>query len=101
MAAMPPCWPSSPPSTTAAAAAPVVGIRGSSVPGHLDPQLPPIEERAVHGVHRVLGVPFVVEAHKRESAALLRVAVPGDVHVPDPAVLLEHASQGLGRGSVR
>lgn len=91
---MPPGRPSSPPSA-------VVGVRGSAVPGHLNPQLPAVEQRAVHGVHRVLGVPLVVEAHEGEAATLLRVAVSGDVDVPYSAVLLEDTSEGLGRGSVR
>lgn len=85
---------------TSAAAAPVVGIRGSAVSGHLDTQLPSVEKRAIHGVHRVLGVAFVVEAHEGEPAALFGVAVPGDVDVPHAAVLLEHPSQGLGRRPV-
>lgn len=79
----------------------MVGIGGSAVSGHLDPQLPPVQERAIHGVHRVLGVPLVVEPNERETPTFFRVAVSGDVDVPYAAIILEHASEGLGRGSVR
>ncbi len=100
MTAVPPGRPSSPPSSSASSPT-VVGIRGSAVPGHLDPQLPSVQERAVHGVHRILGVPFVVEPHKREPPTFFGVAVSGDVDVPYPAIILEYASEGFGRGSVR
>lgn len=85
---------SSPPSV-------VVRVGWSAVPGHLDPQLPSVQERAVHGVHRIFGVPFVVETHKREPPAFFRVAVSGDVDVPYPAILLENPSESFGRSSVR
>lgn len=78
-----------------------MGVGGSAVPGHLDPQLPPVQQRAVHGVHRVFGVPFVVEPNKREAPAFLGVAVSRDVDVPYPAVLLKHPAEGFGRGPVR
>lgn len=71
-------------------------VRGSTVAGHLHPELPAVEERSVHGVHGVLGVALVQEAHEGEAAALLGVPVPGDVHVPDAAVLIEHFAQGVG-----
>lgn len=87
--------------SSAATAAAVVGVRGSAVPRHLHAQLAPVEERAVHGVHRVLGIALVVEPHEGEPAALFRVAVPRDVHVAYAAVLLEHAPEGLGRRAVR
>lgn len=90
---VPPRRSSSPPST-------VVGIRGPAVPGHLDPQLPTIQERSVHGVHRILGVPFVVEPHKSEPTAFFSVAVSGNVDVPYPAILLEYTSECFGRCSV-
>lgn len=94
VAAVPPGGSSSPSST-------VVGVRWSAVPGHLDPQLPSVQQRSVHGVHRVLGVPFVVETNERKASALFRVAVSGDVYVAHPAVLLEHPAEGFGRCSVR
>lgn len=93
-AAVPPRRAPTPPSA-------VVGVRGSAVPSHLDPQLASVQERAVHGVHGVLGVPFIVEAHEGEAAAVLRVAVSRDVHVPDSAVLFEHAPEGLRCRPVR
>lgn len=102
---VPPRWSSSPSSaassTSTAAAAAVVGVRGSAVARHLDAQLAAVQQRAIHGVHRVLGVALVVEAHEGEAAALLGVPVPRDVHVPDSAVLLEHPAQGLWLGPVR
>lgn len=78
----------------------VHGVRWSSVTGHLHPELPPVEERAVHGVHSVLGVALVEEAHEGETPALLGVPVPGDVHVSHAAVLLENPPEGLGRSTV-
>lgn len=78
----------------------VHGIRRSSVAGHLHPELPAVKERSVHGVHGVLGVSLIQKANEGEASALLRVPVPGDVHVPDAPVLLEHSSQGLRWGSV-
>lgn len=77
-----------------------MGVGRSTVSRHLDPELAPVQERSVHGVHRVFSVPFVVETNEREAPALLCVAVPRDVDVPDPAVLLEHVSEGFGGSSV-
>lgn len=77
-----------------------MGVGGSAVPGHLDPQLPSVQKRAVHGVHRVLGVSLVVEAHKSETPTFFGVAIPGDVDVPHTTVLLKDTSEGFGRGSV-
>lgn len=94
LAAVPPGGSSSPSSA-------VVGVWWSAVPGHLDPQLPAVQQRSVHGVHRVFGVPFVVEPDESEAPALFRVAVSGNVDVPHPAVLLEHPAEGFGRCSVR
>jgi len=78
----------------------VVGVGRAAVARHLHAELAAVEQRAVHGVHRVLGVALVVEAHEGEAAALLGVAVPRDVHVPHAAVLLEHPAQRLGRRAV-
>lgn len=79
----------------------VVRVRWSSVAGHLHAELPSIQQGSVHGVHCVLGVAFVVEADEGEAAALLCVAVPRDVNVPDPAILLEDPPQRLRGGAVR
>lgn len=78
-----------------------MGVRWSAVPGQLDPQLPSVQERAVHGVHGVFGVASVVKPNEGEAPALFGVAVSGYVDVPDPAVLLEDPSEGFGRSSVR
>lgn len=78
-----------------------MGVRGPPVAGHLDPQFAPVEQGPVHGVHRVLGVPLVVEPHEGEASALLRVAIAGDVHVSYTAIFFKNAAEGLGRGSVR
>lgn len=79
----------------------VHGVRRSSVAGHLHPELPPVEQRPVHSVHRVLGVALVEEPHESEPAALLGVPIPGDIHITHAAVLLKNAAQSLRRGSVR
>lgn len=76
----------------------VHGVRRPSVAGHLHPELPPVEQRAVHSVHGVLGVAFVQEPHEGEATALLGVPIAGDIHISDAAVLLKHPTQGL-RGS--
>lgn len=68
----------------------------AAVARHLHPQLAAIEHGPIHGVHGVFGVPLVVESDEGEAAGLLRVAVPGDVHVADAPVLLEDAPQGVG-----
>lgn len=78
----------------------VHGLRWSTVAGHLHPELPAVKERSVHGVHGVLGVSLIMEANEGEASALLSVPVPGDVNVPDAAVLIEHSAQGLRWGSV-
>lgn len=78
----------------------VHGVWWSSVTGHLHPQLPPVEQRAVHGVHCVLGVSLIEEPHEGEPAALLGVPVAGDVHISHAAVLLENSAQSLRGSSV-
>lgn len=65
----------------------------AAVAGHLHAQLAAVQHGAIHGVHGVLGVALVVEAHEGEAAALLGVAVAGDVDVAHAAVLLEDAAQ--------
>lgn len=101
---VPPRWSSSPPpatTTTATTAAAVVGVRGSAIASHLDAQLSAVQQRAIHGVHCVLGVALVVKADEGEAPALLGVSVSGNIDVPDPSVLLKHSSKGLGLRSVR
>lgn len=56
--------------SSAAAPAAVVGVRRSAVAGHLDPELSAVQDRSVHRIHRVLGVPIVVKAHEGEAPAL-------------------------------
>lgn len=79
----------------------MVGVRRAAVSRHLHAQLPPVQHGPVHGVHRVLGVALVVEANEGEAAAFLGVAVPRDVDVAHPAVLLEHAAERLRGRAVR
>lgn len=76
----------------------VHGVRRPPVASHLHPQLPPVEQRAVHCVHRVLRVALVEETHKGKAAALFGVSIPGNVHVSHTTVLLKNPSQSL-RGS--
>lgn len=90
-----------PPGGSSSSSSAVVGVWRSAVSGHLDPQLPSVQQRSVHGVHRVFGVPFVVEPNEREAPTLFRVAVSGNVDVSHPPVLLEHPAEGFGRCSVR
>lgn len=78
----------------------MVRVRGPAVARHLHPQLAAVQHGTVHGVHGVLGVALVVEAHEGEAAGLLGVAVPRDVHVADAPVLLEDAPQSVWRGAV-
>lgn len=75
-------------------------VRRAAVARHLHAELAAVQHRAVHGVHGVLGVALVVEAHEGEAAGLLGVAVPRDVHVAHAPVLLEDAPQRVGRGAV-
>lgn len=75
-------------------------VRWPSVSGHLNPQLAPVEQRAIHGVHCVFSVALVEETHEGETAALFGVPVPGNVHVPHPTILLKNSSESLGRSSV-
>lgn len=77
------------------AAAAVVRVRRAAVAGHLHAELAAIQHGPVHGVHRVLGVAFVVETDECEPAALLGVAVPGDVDVAHAAVLLENPPESV------
>lgn len=67
----------------------MVRVGGAAVAGHLHAELAAIQHGPVHGVHRVLGIAFVVETDEGEAAALLGVAVPRDVDVAHAAVLLE------------
>lgn len=78
----------------------MVGVGGAPVTGHLHPQFPAVQHGPVHGVHRVLGVAFVVETHEGEAATLLRVTVPGDVDVAHSAVFLEHPPERVRGRSV-
>lgn len=72
----------------------------AAVAGHLHAELPAVQHRPVHRVHRVLRVPLVVEAHEGEAAALLGVAVPGNVDVAHAAVLLKDPPEGVRGGAV-
>lgn len=99
-AAAPPAVAAAPVPAGRRAAAAVVRVGRAAVARHLHPQLAPVQHGAVHGVHGVLGVALVVEAHEGEAAGLLGVAVPRDVHVAHAPVLLEDAPQRVGRGAV-
>lgn len=72
----------------------------STIPRHLHPELPAVQHGSVHGVHRILSIPLIVEANKSEAAALLGVTVTRDIDIAHTAVLLKHSSQGLWGGSV-
>jgi len=78
----------------------VVGVGRAAVACHLHAELAAVEQRAIHGVHRVLCITLVVEAHEGKATALLGVSVARYVHVSDTAVLLEYAPQCLRRGAV-
>lgn len=71
------------------------------IAGHLHSQFAPVEQGPIHGVHCILGVPLVVESHKGEASALLRVTITRNVHISYTAILFKHATEGFGRGSVR
>lgn len=75
-------------------------VRRAPVARHLHAQLTAVQHGPVHGVHGVFGVAFVMEADEGEATGLLGVAVPGDIHVADPPVLLEDAPQSVWRGAV-
>lgn len=66
-------------------------VWGTAVARHLHAQLAAVQDGPVHGVHGVLRVTLVVEAHEGEAARLLGVAVPRDVHVANAPVLLKDA----------
>lgn len=76
----------------------MVRVGGAAVTGHLHAELAAVQHGPVHGVHRVLGIAFVVETDEGEATALLSVAVPGDVDVAHTAVLLKDPPQRV-RGS--
>ena len=75
-------------------------FRWASVAGHLDPHFPPVQYVAVHLVHGVFSVAFVVKPDESESTRLLRETVPGRVDVAHLPVSLEYRQQLLRRDAV-
>jgi len=68
---------------------PPVGLLRPAVLRHLDAQVAAVEHAPVQRVHRVLGIPLVVEPDECEAARLSGELILGDEDVPDLAVLLE------------
>lgn len=79
----------------------VHGVRRSSVASHLNPKLPPVEQRTVHCIHGVLCVALVEETHKGETAALFGVSIPGNIDISHTTVLLKNSTKSLRRCSIR
>lgn len=79
----------------------VVGVGRPTIARHLNPELSPVQNRSIHRVHRIFGIPLVVKAHEGEPPALFRVSISGNINVPDSAVLFKDAPQGLRRRAVR
>ena len=81
---------------TAAPSSAVVGIRWAAIARHLHPELASVEQGTVHCIHRVFGVPVVVETHEGKATAFLGVPVTGDINIAYPTVLFKHTAQSLG-----
>lgn len=98
--------PSAPPSMSPVpprrgSAAAVMRIWRAPVSRHLHAQFAPVQQRAVHGVHRILRVPLIMKTDESEPAALFCVPISRDVDVPNPAVLFENPPQRFGGRAVR
>lgn len=77
-----------------------MGARGASIAGHLDTELPSIENPAIHGLKRILSIALIVETHKCKTPAFPGETIPRDVDITDFSASLKNTPQIFGSGPI-